>query len=140
MRKEQRENVVKKSLLAKCGDSERPAIFVVQNGANSNIPPPSVRGPTWQDVRTRLVEAFQLLEVDPADDTGEHQVIGVDPDFDYGPTLMAKRERESERTAIFKSAKAEVEARPGIFADWCKSAEARAQADEAIRLLQEPAS
>jgi len=109
-------------LLGKVGDSKRPALSIVSDGAKTSIPAPSMRGPSWQAVRTLLVEAFKVCAIDPA--------------FDHdGPT--PGRERDRERRAIFKAALSKVEEHPGIFSLWCRRAEALARADEAIFCLGE---
>jgi hypothetical protein len=121
----------------KSRESGRKAFSIVSNGTNPDTRPPLDRGPNWKVIRARLLDAYALLGHNPADDTGEHQVTGVDPDFDYNEE-RTDRERDRDRRAIFRSATADVRERPGIFAEFCARADELARADEAMRWLLEP--
>src|SRR5271169_4694158 len=107
---------MKKDSPDKCGISKRPTFSVVSGGRDNEHFGPKGRGPSWQEVKNLLLEAFKTCKIDPA--------------FDHGG-LTTGSDRASERRAIIKDALAKVQERPGIFALWCRRAEALAKADEA---------
>src|SRR5271156_3118551 len=105
---------MKKVLRGNSGDSKRPALSVVSGGRKNEHFGHKSRGPSWQEVRNLLVEAFKFCK--------------VDPEFDHGG-LTTGSERDSVRRAIIKDALAKVQEHPGVFALWCRKAEALAKAD-----------